>query len=174
MATTKKRKTATPAAPRRRRAMAAKRPAVKRRRSPAKKGFLSEMFNPAMAQGAAKTVLSGAIGGMGAGLIGKFMPASVSEQQKAIYTVAGGFIVATLLKMPNVGAGMAGVGAFQLLQSSGMLAEDGNYDYANDMEALPMVLNEDQAAFLSEAYLSEAYLSEEDYQVGYAPEFGYM
>ena len=53
-------------------------------------------------------------------------------------------------------------------------------DYADSMESLPMVLNEDQALYLQEndgMYLSEdvSYnLSENDdsYSVGYYPEFG--
>lgn len=159
----------------------AKRPTVRRRRRTATKGFLSEMFNPMQAQATAKVLISGAVGGVGAGLLQKLYPATTTPQMKAIYTIGAGFVAGVALKMPNMAAGMAGVGVYNLLQNQGFLAEDGeNYDYASSMESLPMVLNEDEAAYLSqgEMYLSEnaMYLSEDDsdfdYQVPYAPEFG--
>ena len=69
---------------------------MRRRRSTAKKGLLSEMFNPAMASGAAKTLLSGAVGGLGAGLLGKVLPASTSVEMRAAYTLGAGFITSTV------------------------------------------------------------------------------
>jgi hypothetical protein len=168
-----KRKRTTVAKRRAPRRSVAKRPTV-RRRTTRKKGFLSEMFNPMQAQASAKVLISGAIGGVGAGLLSKVYPTTTTPQMKALYTIAGGFIASVALKMPNVGAGMAGVGVFNLLQSQGMLAE-GEYNYANDLEALPMVLNEGEMNYLAEDYLSEDYLSEEEeneYQVPYAPAYG--
>lgn len=157
----------------------AKRPTVRRRRSTRSKGFLSEMFNPMQAQATAKVLISGAVGGVGAGLLQKLYPSTTTPQMKAVYTIGAGFVAGVALKMPNLAAGMAGVGVYNLLQSQGMLAEDSDYSYANEMESLPMVLNEDAAAYLAEnngMYLSEdgLYLSEDDfdYQVPYAPEFG--
>lgn len=154
----------------------AKRKTIRRRRST---GMLSELFNPIQAQASAKVVISGAVGGVAAGLLGKVLPQSTTPQMKSAYTLAAGFITATVLKMPNVGAGMAAIGARDLLAAQGMLAEDSNYSYADDLEPLPMVLNEDQAAYLAEngMYLADngMYLAEEsdyDYQVPYAPEFG--
>lgn len=155
----KKRATTKKAAPR-------KRKSVKRR----SKGMLSELFNPTMAQAAGKTVLSGAVGGFGAATLSKLLPDSLEPKTKAFYTIGAGFVTATLLKMPNVAAGMAGVGFYNLLQTGGFLAEDNNYNYADDLEALPMVLDEDGAGFLQEAYLQEAYLQEDNnysYDVGY-------
>lgn len=152
----------------------------KRRRTSKRGGMLSELFNPVMAEAAAKSTLSGIIGGAGAGLALKIIPETVSPTMKAVYLIGGGFGLATLLKMPNLGAGMAGVGAFQLLQGAGFLAEDGdNYDYANPLESLPIVMNENTGAYLSEAYLSEDYLSEdylsEDYlSEGYLSEDGVL
>lgn len=157
----------------------AKRPTVKRRRSTRSKGFLSEMFNPMQAQATAKVLISGALGGVGAGLLTKLYPTTTTPQMKAVYTIGAGFVAGVALKMPNLAAGMAGVGVYNLLQTQGMLAEGENYSYANEMESLPLVLNEDAAAYLAEnngMYLSEdgMYLSEDDfdYQVPYAPEFG--
>jgi hypothetical protein len=173
--TTRKKRTTTAAAKtpaRRRRSTVAKRPAVRRRR-PAKKGLLSEMFSPVGAMNGAKTLLSGAVGGLGAGLLGKLVPATTTPEMKAVYTGIAGFGAATLLKMPNVGAGMAAVATFQLFQAKGMLSED--FEYAEDLQALPMVLSEDQAMFLAQnnMYLAEdgnMYLAENSgYGVGYFP-----
>jgi hypothetical protein len=159
---TTRRKTAAPA---RRRRTTAKAP-VRRRRA-TKKGLLSEMFNPAMASGAAKTLLSGAVGGLGAGLLGKVLPATTSVEMRAGYTLAAGFLTSTVFKLPNVGAGMAAVAVKELMSAKGLLAEGANY--ANDMDSLPMVLNENEAMYLQEN--SDLYLAENDYSynVGYYP-----
>lgn len=178
MATTRKTTGRKKAPVKRRRSTTSARTVVRRRRT-AKKGMLSELFNPTMATGGAKVLLSGAVGGIGAGLLSKLFPTSTSEEMKAVYTMGAGFATATLLKMPNLGAGMSGVGAYNLLKAKGLLAEDGGaYGYADSMDSLPMVLNEGQAMYLSQAnnmYLSQdgsMYLSEEDndpysYDVGY-------
>ena len=151
------------------------------------KSMLSEFFSPAGAQAGAKVCISGAVGGIGAGLLTKLLPTSVSSDMKSIYILGAGFVTATLLKMPNVGAGMSAVGVYQLFKDKGFLAEDGDYDYADSMDSLPLVLNEDQALYLQEnngMYLAEDMnynlsenmnynLSEDDdYEVGYYPQFG--
>jgi uncharacterized membrane protein YeaQ/YmgE (transglycosylase-associated protein family) len=161
--TTTRRKSTTPV---RRRRVTAKAP-VRRRRSTAKKGLLSEMFNPAMAQGAFKTLISGAAGGLGAGLLGKVLPTTTSPEMRAGYTLVAGFVTSTVLKLPNVGAGMAAVAVKELLTVKGLLSEDMNY--ANSMDSLPMVLNEGEAMYLAEQ--NGMYLAEEDYNynVGYYP-----
>ena len=160
--TTARRKTATPA---RRRRTATK--AAPRRRRTTKKGLLSELTNPAMVQGAAKTLLSGAVGGLGAGLLSKVLPASTSQEMRAAYTLGAGFFTSTIFKLPNVGAGMAAVAVRDLLSAKGLLAEGANY--ADSMESLPMVLNEGEAMYLQEN--SNMYLAENDYgyNVGYYP-----
>jgi hypothetical protein len=172
---------------RRKRTTAVKKRTTRRRSTPVKttrrvtrrkKGMLSEFFSPQTAQAGAKIVLSGAIGGIGAGFLSKLIPGSVSPEMKSLYILGAGFVTATVLKMPNVGAGMSAIGAYEIFKSKGFLAEDSEYDYANSMESLPMVLNEDQALYLQEnygMYLSEDYsLAEDDdsYNVGYYPEFG--
>lgn len=161
--TTARRKSAAPA--RRRRTVA--KAAPRRRRSTAKKGLLSEMFNPAMASGAAKTLLSGAVGGLGAGLLGKVLPATTGVEMRAGYTLAAGFITSTVFKLPNVGAGMAAVAVKELMTAKGLLSEGANY--ANSIDSLPMVLNEGEAMYLQEG--SDMYLAENDfsYNVGYYP-----
>jgi hypothetical protein len=135
--------------------------------------MLAELFNPVMAQAGARSVLSGAIGGATAGVLNKILPDSIDPKMKAFYTIGAGFVTATVMKLPNVGSGMAGVGMYNLLQSGGFLAEDGNYNYAEPIEQLPMVLNENGAMYLQEnpMYLQEPfYLSENNdysYDVGY-------
>jgi hypothetical protein len=146
---------------------------TKRRVTRRKKGMLAELFNPVMAQAGARSVLSGAIGGATAGVLNKILPDTIDPKMKAFYTIGAGFVTATVMKLPNVGSGMAGVGMYNLLQSGGFLAEDGNYNYAEPIEQLPMVLNENGAMYLQEnpMYLQEPfYLSENNdysYDVGY-------
>jgi hypothetical protein len=160
--TTARRKSAAPA---RRRRTTAKAP-IRRRRTTRKKGLLSEMFNPAMASGAAKTLLSGAVGGLGAGLLGKVLPATTSVEMRAVYTLGAGFFTSTVFKLPNVGAGMAAVAVKELLGAKGLLAEGANY--ADSLDSLPMVLNENEAMYLQEG--SDMYLAEDySYNVGYYP-----
>ena len=150
-------------------------PMRKRKSVKRSKGMLSELFNPIMAQAAGKAVLSGAIGGASAGMMIKLLPDSMDLKMKSFYCIGGGFIAATLLKMPNLGAGAAGVGMYNLLTSGGFLAEDSAFSYADEIESLPMVLNEGD--YLQEnGYLQEDYLQENsggsNYGVGYFPEFG--
>lgn len=166
MAVRKRRSTARKtSAPRRRRTTV--KPTTRRRRTTRKKGLLSEMFNPAMATGAAKTLLSGAVGGLGAGLLGKLLPTTTSTEMRAAYTLGAGFVTSTVLKLPNVGAGMAAVGVSELMKAKGLLSE--GYSYASGIESLPMVLNENEAMYLQEN--SDMYLAENDYSynVGYYP-----
>jgi hypothetical protein len=146
--------------------------AVRRKRVTRKKGLLSEMFNPIMAQASAKTVLSGAVGGFGAGFLDKVLPTSTSNEMRSAYMFVGGFITATALKMPNVGAGMAGVGMFTLLKNKGFLNDDSTENlYADEIEALPEVLNDDMFLQEGEMYLQdgEMYLQDNglSYDVGY-------
>lgn len=167
MAVRKRKSTARKtSAPRRRRTTV--KPTTRRRRTTRKKGLLSEMFSPAMATGAAKTLLSGAVGGLGAGLLGKLLPSATSTEMRAAYTLGAGFVTSTVLKLPNVGAGMAAVAVKELMSAKGLLAED--YPYANDVANLPMVLNEGEAMYLQEGqnpmYLAENQLN---YGVGYFP-----
>jgi len=165
MAVTRKKSTAKKtSAPRRRRTTVKAKPM--RRRTTRKKGLLAEMFSPAMATGAAKTLLSGAVGGLGANLVGKVLPASTSVEMRAAYILGAGFITSTVFKLPSVGAGMAAVGVSDLLKGKGLLSED--FSYANEVETLPMVLNESQAMYLQEG--QEMYLAEQSqYGVGYYP-----
>jgi hypothetical protein len=177
--TTRKRTTA----PRRRRTTRAAAPVRRTRRVSRKRSMLSEFFDPKSAQAAAMVSLEGAAGGVGAHFLGKILPGNLSAQNKGIITLGAGFVTAAMFKRPNLGAGMAAVGAVDLLRGVGFLAEEGNmFDYAGGMDSLPMVLNEGEAYALAEGYdlaegfdLAEGEYSEssgQDYMVGYYPEFG--
>jgi hypothetical protein len=150
-------------------------PVRRKRRVTRSKGMLAELFNPQMAQAAGKSVISGAVGGAGALMLNKLLPETMDAKMKGFVTLGAGFVTSALLKMPNVGAGMAGVGIANLMATAGMLAEDDNFSYADDLQALPLVLDEDGGAFLQEDYLQEDGFLQEDeysYNVGYFPEFG--
>jgi len=82
----------------------------KRRVTRRKKGMLAELFNPAMAQAGGRSILSGAIGGAAAGVLNKLLPSTMDTKTKGFYQIGAGFITATVMKLPNVGSGMAGVG----------------------------------------------------------------
>jgi hypothetical protein len=149
-------------------------PVRRKRRVTRSKGMLAELFNPQMAQAAGKSVISGAVGGAGALMLNKLLPETMDPKMKGFVTLGAGFITSALLKMPNVGAGMAGVGIANLMTNAGMLAED-NFSYADDLQALPLVLDEDGMSYLQEdGFLQEDFLQENqfDYNVGYFPEFG--
>ena len=176
------------AAPRRRRRTTAVAPKRRTRRVSRKRSMLSEFFDPKSAQAGAMIALEGAAGGVGAHFLGKILPGTISPQYKAVIQMGAGFATATMFKRPNLGAGMAAVGAVDLLRGIGFLAEDDNTaQWAQGMDSLPMVLNEGEAMYLSQGgdayslaenyYLSEGddEYSESDglnYSVGYYPEFG--
>jgi len=105
--------------------------------------FLSEMFNPKMAKAGATATLSGGIGGAGYGLMTKFMP-DATVTKKIGFGIVGSFVTAVLLQKPNVGAGISGATVFDAMKTQGMLAEKSmqNHKYANQIKALPMVLDE--------------------------------
>ena len=152
-------------------------PVRRTRRVSRKRSMLSEFFDPKSAQAAAMVSLEGAAGGVGAHFLGKVLPATLSAQNKGIITIGAGFITTAVFKRPNLGAGMAAVGAVDLLRGVGFLAEG---DWASGMDSLPMVLNEGEAYALAEGYdlaegfdLAEGYESDgTGYEVGYYPEFG--
>lgn len=171
-------------APRRRRTTTAAAPKRRTRRVTRRRSMLSEFFDPKSAQAAGMVVVEGAAGGVGAHFLNKVLPGTLSAQYKGAITIGAGFLTAAMFKRPTLGAGMAAVGAVDLLRGVGFLAEDGDgamYNYANSMDSLPMVLNEGEAYSLAEGYdLAENYDLAEgdydspgiDYEVGYFPEFG--
>lgn len=149
-----------------------------RRRQTRKSNFgLSEMFNPKMAQAGAKSTVSGGVGGGVAGLLWKMLP-NATPIQKVLAGSGLSFISATMVKMPNVGAGIMGGTVALGMQEQGMLNEGGmeRYPYASGIDSLPMVLNENgEELYLQEEgddmYLQQdenMYLQDDiDYNVGY-------
>lgn len=141
-----------------------------------KRGMLSEMFSPGAAQGALRCVASGAVGGALAGIVEKAMP-NQSETNQSLAMLGLGFLAAGVAKTPNVAAGLAGVAgykigktAYQGLQDGMALAE--NRPYTDNIERLPMFLNEDgtQMNLADAQMLADAALN--PFQPAYATNWG--
>jgi hypothetical protein len=147
MATAKKPALAAKAPAKRRATSKPATPVRRKRRTPAKKGFLSDAFSPSSVTAGGKAAISGAVGGASAALLSKFLSDGSNQKTIATYQLIGGFAIATILKAPNVGAGMAAIGAYNFLQISGMLADDGDYsntDFSSvDLELLPTTLSDE-------------------------------
>lgn len=151
---------------------------TRRRRGTRKKGFMSDMVNPAIARGAMKSSVNGAIGGIGASLLQKMVGSKIPPFWRVALPFVAGYTVAAFFKMPEIGAGFSAVGAHQLLKDAGMADNNDMYlqdhNYANEIKQLPAALDSSgQPMGDNEMYLQdeEMYL-QQDYQVGYAPEFG--
>ena len=88
-----------------RRAYTPKRRTTTRRRRTTKKGMLSELFNPKMSSAGAKTVLSGAVGGVGAGLLDKILESNVADdktlQNNGGYLQDNGYLMDNSMGMQN-------------------------------------------------------------------------
>lgn len=130
---------------------------VKTRRRSKKRGFLSDfsLSSPAMT-GAVKSTFSGALGGITAGLVQRMM-ANQSPGMQIGGLALGSVIASWGLKAPNFGAGMAGACGMLIASEVGLLAEPGdmrNQNWANNIQRLPMFLNEDGNPMLSEDYQS--------------------
>lgn len=126
-----------------------------RRKSRRKGGMLSEfsLSNPAMT-GAIKGTFSGALGGVTAGLIQKMM-ANQSTGMQIGGLLLGSAVASWGLKAPNFGAGIAGASGLLIASELGMLSEgseDSRYNWANQMKALPMFLDENGNTMLAESY----------------------
>lgn len=146
--------------PVKRRASTPKRKTTKRRKTRRKSG-LSEAFSPAAARGGAKAVLSGAAGGAASKLLDKVMPGTVDPTMKEVIKMGIGFLTATVVKRPMVGAGISGAAAAQLLTNTGLLNEDFDLQempYARNMEALPPYLSEDEMYDLQEGLYQTEYI----------------
>lgn len=156
---------------RRRRSLVAK--STRRRRSHRKKGMLGDMFTPAIARGAARAVVNGAVGGGIATVMERLLYGKVNPFWRVAAPFASGFLAAAVFKQPEVAAGIAAVGTKVLMQEAGMAENDNMYlqdhPYANDVKQLPPVLDVDGQPLSQD---DEMYLQDGDYQVGYAPEFG--
>ena len=143
----------------------------KRTTSRRRKSGLSEMFSPATATAAARSLGAAALGGILAAQVSRIL------SKQPTYTRIGGSIIASFLTyavggFPSMAAGMAG--AFAATESEPMMAkmlnDDGNeYDYADAgaLNEMPVYLNEDgEAIYLNEdgemELAEEIYLNEDD------------
>jgi len=117
-------------------AITARRRTATRRRT--RKRGLSDVFSPAIVRGGAGTVIAGALGGYLTAPAEKFMPKDWNDSQRGLAKIVGGFLTATVLGMPNIGAGMAGAGAAELAKSRDPLSEI--FDMDGDVYADPEIL----------------------------------
>ena len=139
-------------------------PVKRRKRKATKKGFLSEVMTKTQATAGAKAVISGAAGGGAAILLEKLLTTQTADKE-ALVIGAAGFLVATVLKLPNVGAGMGAIAIYKYCDHAGLLADNGSWA---DVSSMPAVLNEN-GEYLQAAPTSYEgiYLQEDDYSVGY-------
>lgn len=151
------------AAPKKRRTPA-KTTQTRRRSQPRKKGFLSEAISKKNLTGAARGTLYGALAAGGAiGLDYAF--ANQTQTGRGWAQVIGGFVVAAIAKAPLSGAGLSGIGFYNVAQGSGFLADDGyGTQFADPIQnlpaTLPMALNDDgEMMYLQDG--EEMYLQED-------------
>jgi len=152
---------------------------TRRRRGTRKKGFLNDIVTPATTKGGLRAVGNGALGGALASVLERVMAGRLNPFWRIATPFAAGFAAAAFFKAPQIGAGIAAVGANQLMKEVGLADNDGMYlqdhDYANQIKQLPAALDgsgqpmgEDEMGYEEE----EMGLQDADYQVGYAPSFG--
>ena len=121
--------------------VAAKRKPSKRR---VKKGILSDIMSPAAAKGGIKAVASGMAGGAVYEVLNKLMSNKVTGIQKDLLAAAIGYGAATIMNVPNVGAGIAGAAMSRLMEEQGILNDMFTETaYVDESVAnLPMVMND--------------------------------
>jgi len=160
---------------------------VRRRKHSRRKGMLSELMNPATATQSAKAVFSGAVGGFAAGYLDEPTQTMQPIVRGAVFLGAS-FLASSILKMPNVGSGIAGAYGLLLNRKMQGLADDFEQtDYAEEtLNASPEFLDENgKEMFLAddgEFYYLEEFETDEDenqmsanylaeYMPGYAPKY---
>lgn len=162
----------------------------RRKYTPRKKGMLSQMFTPAGARGGAMAAASGFGGGTITSIIDKLLnqlPVEVHSGWRIAGYLGGGFVLATLFKAPNMGAGMSAIAAYKMLEVVGLSQKGDNAKFANDIERMPKMLDKhgqpmaahnnylqqmDNNYSLQQNDAGTAYLAAQGYQVSYAPDFG--
>lgn len=140
--------------------VAKRRKSTRRRKRGLSEG-LSQAFNPATVQSVGKAMLSGAVGGAIGQIIQNKLTSGKPLMQKLVILGGASFLFGAILKMPNVGAGIASTIGADLLASKGMA--ENNADFLAD---LPMYLREGQEDLaLSQGnniYLSAGDLTDEE------------
>jgi len=169
--------------------------AISTRRRRRKKGTrgLGQLWSPTMARGAAMSTASGFMGGGATAIIENLLdklPKPPHEGFRIAGYLAGGFALAALFRLPNMGAGVAAMAGYKLLKVTGLAQADEDADnaqYAREIEDMPAMLDvsgqpmaENNNMYLQEdnnMYLQDnedLFLQEDgSYQVAYAPEFGH-
>lgn len=159
-----------------------------RKRRKVKKTYLGEMLSPAVATGAFKDTVSGAFGGGIGYLLEKHLiPDNTHVGMKSAILAGAGFLLASIGKMPKMGAGVSAIAGYTLIEhlSETGLSDSNDYlqeiEYADPIEELPPMLDsEGQPMYLDESnseYLQEgegydlAERRKSVYQVPYAPNF---
>jgi len=130
---------------------------TRRRRSHRSKGILSEMISAPAATSAGKAIVSGIVGGFLVNQIVKLIMPDQKPLTKGLLIAGLSFITGTVLKMPNVAAGMAGVGILTAVQPA-TLSE--NFLSQDELDMLPPVLSEN---YLSAAGSPSSYLESLNY-----------
>lgn len=144
---------------------------TRRRRGTRKKGLLGDMVTPATARGAIIAVGNGALGGAAAAILRRVTAGKLPPFWNVAAPFIAGYAAAAFFKMPQVGAGMAAVAANQLMKDVGM-GENANmylqdHNYADQIKQLPAALDVNGQPMGE----NEMYLQDDNYQVGYAPDF---
>ena len=127
---------------------------TRRRRKP--RGLLSQsplgiIASPAM-RGSIKATFSGAVGGAGAAALQKWFGDDLNKLQMYIAKFGLSVVAGAALKMPNVGAGVAGALMQDILrQEAGMGEGMHDHNYVN-LDALPPYLNENGYAMSEDQY----------------------
>lgn len=119
----------------------------KRRKSRrSRKGGLSEAFSPAQATASAKTMLGGAMGGFGYGIIKPSIDSATDNKLVQNGIVLGlSFVASAVLKMDSVSSGIAGAWGHEMSKKFTGLAEMNDYNYADEDS-----LNEDDCDYMDE------------------------
>lgn len=158
----------------------------RRRRMTKKKGFLSEIMTSTESKAGFQATTSGMIGGGIGYLYNHFVEDNNwSSEVKCGLGALGGFLIASMGKRPNTGAGVAGSMTMLYMLEQGFLNDGASREmkrinYADPLTNLPETLSEDEAMYLQQngMYLQQddngnMYLADENgYQVDYAPQFG--
>lgn len=115
-------------------------------RTTTKTSFLSEFVTQQEAKASFRAVMNGALGAIPAVAIEK-IATNQNPTNQGLIMIATGFGIGALGKAPQAGAGCAAIGVYKILETTGMLNDDNDYlqdyDYADPLENMPMVLNDD-------------------------------
>ena len=136
---------------RKRNAAKTTKPVVRRKRRVTKKKiFLNDLISPTQAESTFKQLVGIGVGYYAGETITPFVDGGGEKPKQAVaFKLIGGFLISSVGKMPNVGAGMMSSG-FKTLFTDGGLGDNGakRANYLNDMP---------------EVMATEIYLNDSDY-----------